>query len=119
MRRLKLYLPGLLLAVLVAGCIVGWYNTRDAAPTRTTTNHPIASPIDSRLLLTAQRLALEANTTEEQTLAQQALRLSDHELDQAFASRLREAAAPAAPVGGPPAKTNQRINKTKKRDAAA
>jgi hypothetical protein len=70
------------------------------------------------MLQTAQRLASEANTSEEQNLAQQALRLSDHELDQAFASRLREAAAPAAPVSGPLAKLTARIGDSKKRVAA-
>jgi hypothetical protein len=117
-RRLKLYLPGLILTVLAAVCIVAWYNTRDAAPIRTTAAHPTAPPVDSRLLQTAQRLASEANTSDEQTLAQQALRLSDHELDQAFASRLREAAAPAAPVSGPLAKLTARISQSKARVAA-
>src|SRR6266404_2350900 len=117
MRRLKLYLPGLMLAGLVAVCIFGWYSTRDAGSTRNPT-HPTASPIDSRLLQTAQRLAALAGTSEEQGLAQQALRLSDHELDQAFASRLREAATPAAAASGPLAKLTGRINEAKKRVAA-
>jgi small-conductance mechanosensitive channel len=117
MRRLKLYLPALILTALVAAAIFGWYTTRDAVSIRAPAPRS-ASPIDSRLLLTAQRLAAEANTIQERPLAQEALRLSDHELDQAFATRLREAAAPAAQIAGPWKQITARINESKKRVAA-
>jgi small-conductance mechanosensitive channel len=45
--------------------------------------------IDQHTLLVAQRLARIANTSEEQTLAQQAVQTADHELDLAFAAALQ------------------------------
>jgi small-conductance mechanosensitive channel len=65
------------------------------------------------MLLTAQQMAADADTPQEQAFAQQALRLSDHELDQAFASALREASATSAPASGPLKQLADRITRLK------
>jgi hypothetical protein len=53
--------------------------------------------IDLSPLQTAQRLASQATLHEETAFAADALRLADHEVDQAFATALRDAATSAAP----------------------
>src|SRR5579859_7726911 len=105
MSRVKT-LAGLALVVLLLGCVAAWYFTRDAASSRigakkpAVTNQPL--PTDRRLLQSARQMASAADTTDEQALAAEALRLADHELDQAFASAIREAAAASpSPVSGP------------------
>lgn len=47
--------------------------------------------VDQRPLETARKLAALASTVDEQRIAQETLRLSDHEVDLAFADALREA----------------------------
>jgi len=95
-----------LLAVgaLLAACLAGSYlihdNSASGSAKRTEGASP-SSPVDQRLLQTAQQLASAADTPEEQVLAREALGLADHEVDQAFATRLREAAAAGAPKSGP------------------
>jgi len=54
--------------------------------------------VDERPLLTAEQLARLAATPEEQDLAQQALRVADHEVDMNFASALRNATLHPAPL---------------------
>jgi small-conductance mechanosensitive channel len=56
---------------------------------------------DSRLLQTANLLAARAETADEQNQSREALHLADHELDQAFANALREAASYRPPATGP------------------
>src|SRR6266545_1231987 len=51
-----------------------------------------ASPVDQTPLKAAQQLAPIATTPEERRLAQEALRIADHEVDLAFAEALRQAA---------------------------
>src|SRR3989442_3491115 len=51
-----------------------------------------AAAVDQSPLKTAQRLAARAATPDEQGLAQEALRIADHEVDLAFAEALRQAA---------------------------
>ncbi len=56
-------------------------------------NHAAQAPlVDQSPLKTAQQLAHLATSPEEQPLAQEALRLADHEVDLAFAAALRDAA---------------------------
>src|SRR6266852_8227062 len=53
---------------------------------------PAQAPIvDQTPLLTAQRLAQMQTSAEEKTLAEEALRLGDHEMDLAFAAAVRDA----------------------------
>jgi small-conductance mechanosensitive channel len=97
--RLHVVLPALLVLALIA-CAAGIYVTRGAAP-KPIAARPGSSPVDQRLLQTALQMSTSADTPEEQPLSAEAVRLSDHELDQAFASALREAAAPSVPATGP------------------
>jgi small-conductance mechanosensitive channel len=107
------------LALLLVAAIVGSYIFRDISPARiAATKQPVAAPIDDRLLKTAQQLAPLAGTAEEQALAQEALRLSDHELDTAFASALREAAASTVPLSGPLKQLADHVGKLKAKVAA-
>lgn len=93
------------LAVVLAGCIAAWVYTRDANAVRSSKQPRTApaqvSAVDQRLLDTARRLAPLAASAAEQELALEAVRLSDKELDLAFATAIREAAAIAAPASGP------------------
>jgi small-conductance mechanosensitive channel len=113
----------LLVAMLLLVCVVASYLTRDAALRRSAAKKLTAasqtSPIDQRLLQEARQIASVADTSDEQALAGEALRLSDHELDQAFASALREAAANSTqPVSGPLKQLADRIAELKKRLSA-
>jgi small-conductance mechanosensitive channel len=54
--------------------------------------------VDSQPLLTAQHLAAMATTPKEQEFAKDALRISDHEVDMAFAAALHKATEHAPPI---------------------
>ncbi len=116
--RIRRYLPAVALAVLLAACLVAAYIFRGTNTNRAKSQQSAASPIDERLLKTAQQIGSLADTGEEQALAQEALRLADHEVDQAFASAMREAAAPAVPVSGPLKQLSDQIAQLKSRIAA-
>src|SRR5579864_434041 len=120
--RLFKDLPAGILGGLLIVCAVTWYFTRDASSGRVVTKKPAASsqaaPIDQRLLETARQMAAVAATADEQDQAREALRLADHELDQAFAAALREAAARTAPTSGPGKQLADRIAASKARLAA-
>ncbi|HEY1493933.1 MAG TPA: mechanosensitive ion channel domain-containing protein [Candidatus Solibacter sp.] len=111
-RKLSAGICGLL---LVAALGAFWW-TRDSAPNRA----PAAptSAIDRRLLDSARQLAAIAETPAEQDLYRQAARLADHELDQAFATAVREAAAHKPPASGPLQQANARVAQTRARIAA-
>ena len=115
-RHLRLLLPATL-GVLLAACLVGLYVTGVPAPTRVAA--PVATQIiDQHLLQTAHQMAVMADTAGEQSLAGEALRLADHELDQAFASALREVAEAPPPSKGPLKQLSDRIAQVKLRIAA-
>jgi len=108
--------PAAILGVLLLGCLVAIYVTRDsgnrpAAPVPATSDQAVA--VDSRLLQTANQLAALAETGDEQSTAREALRLADHELDQAFATALRQAAAYRPPATGPLRDLDKRVNELK------
>src|SRR5258708_20404406 len=116
MRRWKRFLLPAILALMLGACIVGSYLFRGAdspAPRAKQSNPAQPSPIDESLLQTARRLAAVADTVDEQALAHEAQRLADHELDQAFASELRQASAPAPATKGPLKQIQDRIAKGK------
>jgi small-conductance mechanosensitive channel len=84
------------LLVLVVATIVGVFLTDSGQPVLT--EHlgknavpPTAPVVDQKPVQNAKRLAALASTPEEQDFVHQALRLSDYEVDVAFADALREA----------------------------
>jgi small-conductance mechanosensitive channel len=87
----------LLAAVALAGPVVlrYWINT---LPQQGTGKPRPPGLVDDQPLLTAQRLATLAATPDEREFAKNALRLSDHEVDMAFAAALHQAAEHAPPV---------------------
>lgn len=93
-------LVGIPAAVLVL-CLIGLYVTRNAVADLSFLNDPNAGLVNQKPWQTVQALAPLAISAEEQSLAHEAERLADHEVDQAFAQALREAEAQAAqpPVG--------------------
>jgi hypothetical protein len=116
MKHLKDVLAWVLAALLVF-CVVASYLIRDADATRAAAKKlppgSTTSLIDQRMLQTAQQTAADADTPQQQAFAQEALRLSDHELDQAFASALREASVTSAPASGPLKALGNRITRWK------
>ena len=92
------------LAVLLAACTVAWLATRDASPLRVVKKAAPAahvSKVDERPLETARQMAALADTQAERELAEQAARLAGQEVDQDFATAIREAAGIAPPASGP------------------
>ena len=91
------------LLALVVATVVGLFMTEGAQtvlPVRLKKPMAQTAPaVDQRPLQTARKLALLASTPEEQDFAHEALRLSDYEVDLAFADALREATEhPPAPT---------------------
>jgi small-conductance mechanosensitive channel len=121
MKRLNT-VPAAILAVLLVGCLIAWYVTRDSGNRLPERDKPTAAnqtaPVDARLLDTANKMATLAETAIEQSQAQEALHLADHELDQAFATALRAAEAYRPPATGPLRDLSGRINQLKTQVAA-
>src|SRR5258708_33221221 len=90
-------MPAAILTVLLAGCLVAVYLTRESSNPRPATAKITvddqADTVKLQLLESANRMAALAETSDERIQAQEAQRLADHELDQAFATALRQAAA--------------------------
>ena len=92
-------LPVVIVLALLLATLTGSYLLQDSGPAgarRQTAASPII-PVDEKSYLTARHLAQVADTAEEQTLAREAMRLADRELDQAFASATREAVVKVPP----------------------
>ena len=113
----RLYtVPAVILAVLLLACLIAVYATREpgnrtATPALTTVN--TGTPLDSQLLATANQVAALAETSDEQNAAREALRLADHEEDQALATALRQAALYRPPATGPLRDLIERVNQMK------
>src|ERR1700740_2563759 len=92
------------LSLLVGATIVGLFLTESAVsllPARVgkSAGTPAAPIVDQKPVQTARKLAALASTPEEQDFSHEALRLSDYEVDLAFADALREATEhPPAPT---------------------
>jgi small-conductance mechanosensitive channel len=100
--KLRQWITGFVLFLLVAAAIVGIVWTRElppsddtatAAPGHRLLGRKTAAPqrqlVDLRPLQTAHRIAALAGTPEEQTLAHEAEKVADHEVDLAFFDALR------------------------------
>jgi small-conductance mechanosensitive channel len=95
--RQRLILVGLF--VLLLASIAGLILTRDssqAAPAKTLRKTLRAAPVDEKPLKTARSLDSLAASAEERRFAQQAERVSDHEVDLSFAQALRDAGSQLA-----------------------
>jgi len=116
MKRLHT-VPAAILAAMLLVCLIAVYATRDSSnrPSVTTTNTANAqvAGVNTQLLETANQMAALAETSEEQNDAREALRIADHELDQAFATALRQAAAYRPPAAGPLRDLAERVNQLK------
>ena len=92
-------LPAIVLAVLLAACLLAYYYTRDMAmpfASQQKSGAPARPLVDRSLLVTAIQLTPSAATPDEQAQAREAWRLADHELDLAFDAALRQGEAEAA-----------------------
>ncbi|SFR97147.1 Small-conductance mechanosensitive channel [Granulicella pectinivorans] len=95
----------ILISVLVGGllvCMVAGYMTRGALATLPSlrSGNVKEGVVDQSPWQTAQTLASLAVSREEKTFAQEAERLADHEVDQAFAQALRQASTEATNLTG-------------------
>jgi len=88
------------LLVLVLAAVVGFILTGDLGAPEAQNPHPRKTPlVDERPLSTARNVAKLASDWDEKRFADQALRLSDNEVDLAFEDALRDAADhPAQPT---------------------
>jgi small-conductance mechanosensitive channel len=120
-RAVQIDAVSIALVVLLAGCLFAYYSTRDSRKPTAAPKNAAASEgslVDKNLLQTAHRLAPLAATRDEQEQALEAARLTDHELDLAFAAALRDAeaaAAAAVPSTGPLQQLAARIDMLKTR----
>ena len=107
-------------ALLLLVSLAAYFATRDSGTRPATTTPPSRQNplVDDRMVETARRLSALADTVEEQDLAREALELADHELDQAFATALRQAAAVPPPATGALLDLNNRIARLTARMAA-
>ncbi len=106
-------IPGLLVLLFVA-LLVGQHLVRGGDPSLEF-NAPGALPpanglVDQSPLRIARQLASQAAVPQERQYAQEALRLSDSEVDQAFASALRGATLHQPALTGQALKVSQRLN---------
>ncbi len=92
MRR-RQQIAAIVLVLLAAVTVYGFWETRKPlAPLEpTAVQAPEKALVDQSPLTTAQKLAQLASLHDERTLAQEALRLSDFDVDQAFDNALRRA----------------------------
>jgi small-conductance mechanosensitive channel len=103
------------LATLLAATLVMLWWTSGAR------SLPAVAPsagLDRKLLDTTRQLAPLAETPAEDELWREAVRLADHEMDQAFASAIREAAAARPAASGPLQEIQARIKQASGRVAA-
>src|SRR5271156_72020 len=120
-------IAGVVLALLLGAAAYGIFRTEPPAaslPVSTTTaigagaatstpaaNQPV---VDQTPLKIAQQLAPLATLPEERPLAQDAIRLTDHELDIAFAAALRDAALHPPPLSPEAKEIQSRLQKAEK-----
>jgi small-conductance mechanosensitive channel len=88
-------LAGPLLALLLIAAGLAWWRTAPPSPKvlQERASNTSASLVDESTYATAQRLAILAATPPEQTFAEAALRIADHELALAFTAALRDVEA--------------------------
>lgn len=106
-------------AAVLAACLAGSFATRGAMSDLQFVTMQGGSGaagvttsglVDQRPFLTAQSLAGQAISAEEQDLARQAERLADHEVDQAFAMALRQAEMQTRHLSGEALALQQKVS---------
>jgi small-conductance mechanosensitive channel len=107
------------LIVLLAGITTyAFWATRPAPTVPGNEGHPTTTQqqplVDQTPLKTAQQLAQLATTHEERTLAQQALRLADFDVDQAFDNALRHARLHPPTLSAEAKQAQAQLQKTEK-----
>src|SRR5947208_2596118 len=117
MAKGRALLVGIPAGVLIA-CLMGAYATRGALGNLQYVNIPGAGRVgtgsglvDQRPFLTAQSLAGQAISSEEQELAREAERLADHAVDQAFAMALRQAELQTRRLTGAALELLEKVNR--------
>jgi Flp pilus assembly protein CpaB len=103
----------IVLLVLAAAGVAGLILSSNSLQTVPQSKHSNGAPADSvtinqRYLDTARRLSALATTPEEQQVAQDALRIADHELDLEFAAALQAAGRPGLGGWRPPSTPSRR-----------
>jgi small-conductance mechanosensitive channel len=119
--KVRQWIVGIVLLLLVASAIAGWVLTREIpAPTEDSAanagsnrNLPGAkqSLVDERPVQTAKRMAALAATPDEQALAHEAVKVGDHEVDLAFFDALRTAQENPPPLSPEAKRLLERKNK--------
>ncbi|HET7209422.1 MAG TPA: mechanosensitive ion channel domain-containing protein [Terriglobales bacterium] len=99
-----------LLLVVVALILTG--TPQKSASNSNTTRANQGTLVDQRPLQTARSLAGLATTPEEQSLAQETLRLADHEVDLAFADALRDAKEHPVQLSAEARELSRRVEKS-------
>jgi hypothetical protein len=85
-------IAAVVILILAGITVYGFLQTRPASPPEASNGKPSTKPlVVLRPLKTAQQLAQTASTREERTLAQEALRLADYDVDLAFDEAIRDA----------------------------
>ena len=118
MKRLST-VPVAIFAALLLACLVAVYVTRDSSELQVVKapagdqSGALDFHLDYELLSTANQMAALAETADEQDAARRALRLADHEVDQGFATALRQAAAYRPPATGPLRDLIDRVDRMK------
>jgi small-conductance mechanosensitive channel len=122
MRQTIRWVVAVLLLGLVGLALVALFLTRASAGAsllgaKRRAGKPMASasPVDETPLTQARKLVRFATTEQEQSLAVEALRLADHEVDLAFAQALRDAANAAPPETAAAGRLEQRVKSAQAR----
>jgi small-conductance mechanosensitive channel len=113
--RPRQQIAAIVLVLLAAVTIYGFWETRKPpAPheATATVEAPEKALVDQSPLTTAQQLAQLASLHDERTLAQEALRLSDFDVDQAFDNALRRARLHPPPLSPEGKEDEARLQKS-------
>ena len=113
-RRTMLATVTIIAAVALVGIVVLRYWISAQPPQETQKAAPMGL-VDSQPLLTAQHLAAMATTPKEQEFAKDALRISDHEVDMAFAAALHQATEHAPPIPAAARPILEKVQSTQQR----
>ena len=114
LRRLSIAVP----ALLLIASLIGVYLTRGSMANlpflsgqgRKVGSRPSTDLVDQRPWQTIEALAPLAVSSQEKSLAREAQRLADHEVDQAFAQALRQASLDTRTLTGEAAQLQQKLS---------